>query len=46
MDTTIITMTLAAAALAYALIRNARAHTAARRREAEFFAGRLHAGRS
>ena len=41
MDTTFAGVTLAAAAFAYALIRNARAYAANRRREAEFFARRL-----
>ena len=45
MDTTIVGVTFAAAALAYVLIRNARAYAAARRREAEFFARHLCAGR-
>ena len=38
---TIAGLTFAAAALAFALIRNAKADAAARRREAEFFARRL-----
>ncbi len=45
MDTTFAGVTLAAAAFAYALIRNARTYTANRRREAEFFARRLCVGR-
>ncbi len=45
MDTTILGVTFAAAALAYALIRNARTYAAARQREAEFFARHLGAGR-
>ncbi len=45
MDSTIIGVTFAAAALAYVLIHNARAHAAARQREAEFFARHLGAGR-
>ena len=45
MDTTIVGVTFAAAALAYVFISNARAHAAARQREAEFFARHLCAGR-
>jgi hypothetical protein len=45
MDTASLGVTFAAAALAYGLIRNARAYAAARRREAEFFARRLVPGR-
>ena len=45
MDTTIVGVTFAAAALAYVFISNARAHAAARQREAEFFARHLRAGR-
>ncbi len=44
MDSTIVGMTLAGAALAYALISNSRTR-ATRRREAEFFARHLRAGR-
>ena len=44
MDSTILGMTLAGAVVAYAFITNSRAQDA-RRREAEFFARHLHAGR-
>ncbi len=44
MDSTIVGMTVAGAVLAYALISNSRAR-ATRRREAEFFARHLRAGR-
>jgi len=42
MDATVLGVTFAAAVFAYALISNARAHAAARRREAEFFGRHLH----
>ena len=44
MDSTILSVTLAGAVFAYALISNSRTHDL-RRREAEFFARHLRAGR-
>ncbi len=44
MDTMIVGMTVAGAALAFALISNSRTH-AARQKEAEFFARHLRAGK-
>ncbi len=44
MDSTILSVTLAGAVFAFALITNSRAHDL-RRREAEFFARHLRAGR-
>lgn len=43
--TAILGMVLGAAAVAYALITRSRSYAAARQREAEFFARRLHVGR-